>query len=297
MRFAAIDVGSNAVRLLLARVEEESVQPVYEKVALLRMPIRLGEDAFPHKKISEDKIEQLIKTMTGFKYLMDAFEPIDYMACATSAMRESSNNIEIVERIRKRSGIELSIISGKREAEIIYYNHVERLADDNCNACHMYVDVGGGSTEIIVFNEHKIMESRSFDIGSIRIHEGLVTRRDWEDMKLWVKHVSSRHHPISAIGSGGNINFLFNISKTKDCKPIEYNRLKKLHSYIRSFTIEQRISELRMRPDRADVIVDAAKIYLSVMKWSGINEIFVPQMGLADGIIHVLYRKHKQTFV
>ncbi len=297
MKFAAIDVGSNAVRLLLARVEEESVRPVYEKVSLFRMPIRLGEDAFPHKRISEEKIQQLVKTMMGFKYLMDAFEPADHMACATSAMREANNNREIVDRIRKRSGIELSIISGKREAEIIYYNHVERLADDNNNVCHLYVDVGGGSTEIIVFDEDKIMESRSFDIGSIRIQEGLVTRRDWEDMKLWVKHVSSRYQPISAVGSGGNINFLFSMSKIKDGEPFEYNKLKKLHSYIRSFTMEQRISELGIRPDRADVIVPAAKIYLSVMKWSGISEMLVPQMGLADGIIHVLYSKHKPKFV
>ena len=297
MKFAAIDVGSNAVRLLLAKVEEESVRPVYEKVSLFRMPIRLGEDAFPHKKISEEKIQQLVKTMIGFKYLMDAFEPADYMACATSAMREASNNRKIVDLIHRESSIDLSIISGKREAEIIYYNHVEKLAENKNNLCHMYVDVGGGSTEILVFDDNKIMESRSFDIGSIRIHEGLVTRRDWEDMKLWVKNVSSRYHPISAVGSGGNINFLFSISKTKEGTPLEYGKLKKMHAYIRSFPIEQRISELGIRPDRADVIVPAAKIYLSVMKWSGITEMFVPQMGLADGIIHVLYNKHKQTFV
>ncbi len=297
MKFAAIDVGSNAVRLLLAKVEEESVHPVYEKVALFRMPIRLGEDAFPHKRISEEKIQQLVKTMIGFKYLMDAFEPADYMACATSAMREASNNREIVDLIHKRSEIDLSIISGKREAEIIYTNHVERIAGNHGQGCHLYVDVGGGSTEIIVFDEYRIMESRSFDIGSIRIHEGLVTRRDWEDMKLWVKHVSSRYQPISAVGSGGNVNFLYSMSKTKDGEPFEYNKLKKLNSYIRSFTIEQRISELNIRPDRADLIVPAAKIYLSVMKWSGITDMFVPQMGLADGIIHVLYNKHKQTFV
>lgn len=297
MNFAAIDVGSNAVRLLLAKVEEESVRPVYEKVSLFRMPIRLGEDAFPHQRISEEKIQQLIKTMMGFKYLMDAFEPMDYMACATSAMRESNNSREIVDRIHKRSGIDLSIISGQREAEIIYYNHVERLAENNNNVCHLYVDVGGGSTEILVFDENRIMESRSFDIGSIRIHEGLVTRTDWEDMKLWVKHVSSRYNPISAVGSGGNINFLFSMSKTKNGEPFEYSKLKNLRSHIRSFTVEQRISELGIRPDRADVIVPAAKIYLSVMKWSGISEMFVPQMGLADGIIHMLYSKHKQKFV
>jgi exopolyphosphatase/guanosine-5'-triphosphate,3'-diphosphate pyrophosphatase len=212
-------------------------------------------------------------------------------------MREASNNREIVDLINRESGIDLSIISGKREAEIIYYNHVERLAENENNLCHMYVDVGGGSTEILVFDDNKIMESRSFDIGSIRIHEGLVTRREWEDMKLWVKHVSSRYHPISAVGSGGNINFLFSVSKTKEGTPLEYGKLKKLHTYIRSFPIEQRISELGIRPDRADVIVPAAKIYLSVMKWSEISEMFVPQMGLADGIIHVLYSKHKQTFV
>jgi exopolyphosphatase/guanosine-5'-triphosphate,3'-diphosphate pyrophosphatase len=157
--------------------------------------------------------------------------------------------------------------------------------------------VGGGSTEIIFFDENKIVESRSFDIGSIRIQKGLVAKKDWEDMKIWIKQVSASYHPISAIGSGGNINFLFGMSKIKDGKPLEYKKLKQLYEYIRSFTVEQRISELGIRPDRADVVVPAAKIYLSVMKWSGITEIFVPQMGLADGIIHLLYSKHKQTFV
>lgn len=295
MNFAAIDVGSNAVRLLLAKIDEDSKSPIYEKVALFRMPMRLGEDAFPHKKISEVKIDKLVKTMLGYKYILDAFEPLDYMACATSAMREAVNGEIITKTIYEKTGLQLDIIHGKKEAEIIYNNHVERLS--NGEGCHLYIDVGGGSTEIIIFNDKNIIDSRSFNIGSIRIQEGLVPKSDWDDMKRWIKEMSNKYHPTSAIGSGGNINFIYNMSKIKNGKPITYSRLKKMYTYICDFTIEERISQLGMRPDRADIVVPAVKIYVSIMKWSGISDIFVPQMGLADGIIHTLYNKHKEKYI
>lgn len=295
MNFAAIDIGSNAVRLLLANIDENSGYPVYEKVALFRMPIRLGEDAFPYKKISEEKTDKLIKTMLGYKYIIDAFEPIDYMACATSAMREASNGKNVAKMIYDNTGLKLEIIHGKKEAEIIYNNHVERIS--TYEGHHIYIDVGGGSTEIIVFNDKSIIEAKSFNIGSIRLQEGLVPKNDWNEMKKWVKLISDKYHPTSATGSGGNINFVYNMSKTKNNKPLTYYNLKKIHKYICHFNLEERISELGMRPDRADVVVYAIKIYVSIMKWSGISDIFVPQLGLVDGIIHTLYNKHKKKFV
>ncbi len=296
MKFAAIDVGSNAVRLLLSRVDSEGVEPVYEKISLIRMPIRLGEDAFVHNSISPEKVSHLVSTMIAFRHLMDAYEPIDFMACATSAMREAENSDEIVSLIKKKSGIDLKVISGRKEAKIIYSNRIEKILGSS-DSTYLHVDVGGGSTELILFKGGKVFAYRSFNIGTIRMLEGIVTKDDWNEMKRWVKNVTRNHMPDYAIGSGGNINKLFRMSGRKDGTLLMDNDIKELNKYLKGFTLEQRITKIGLRPDRADVIVPASKIYYSVMKWGNINHMHVPQLGLADGIIHVLYKKHKESYI
>ncbi|WP_340820741.1 exopolyphosphatase [Methanolobus sp. WCC4] len=296
MKFAAIDVGSNAVRLLLSRVDTEGIEPIYEKVSVIRMPIRLGEDAFVHNNISQDKISRLVSTMMAFRHLMDAYEPIDYMACATSAMREADNSDEIISLIKEKSGIDLNVISGRKEAKIIYSNRIEKVIGHG-NSTYLHIDVGGGSTELILFKGKEVFAYRSFNIGTIRILEGIVTKKDWNEMKKWVKDVTAEHNPDHAIGSGGNINKIFRMSGRKDGTLIKRGDIKYLNRYLKGFTLEQRITKLGLRPDRADVIVPASKIYASVMEWGDINAMHVPQLGLADGIIHVLYKKHKDNYV
>lgn len=296
MKFAAIDIGSNAVRLLLSRVDTEGIEPIYEKISLIRMPIRLGEDAFVHNNISQEKISSLVSTMMAFRHLMDAYKPIDYMACATSAMREADNSDEIVSLIKKKSGIDLNIITGRKEAKIIYSNRIEKIIGHG-KSTYLHVDVGGGSTELILFKGKDVFAYRSFNIGTIRILEGVVTKKDWNEMKKWVKTVTDKHNPDCAIGSGGNINKLFRMSGRKDGTLIKRGDIKYLNRYLKGFTLEQRITKLGLRPDRADVIVPASKIYSSVMKWGDIDSMHVPQLGLADGIVHVLYKKHKDNFI
>ncbi|MBP1909879.1 Ppx/GppA phosphatase family protein [Methanolobus bombayensis] len=296
MKFAAIDIGSNAVRLLLSKVDSEGIEPVYEKVSFIRMPIRLGEDAFIHNNIPPEKVSRLLKTMMGFKYLMDAYEPLDYMACATSAMREADNSDEIVAKIKEKSGIDLNVISGRKEAKIIYSNRIEKIIG-NGNSTYLHIDVGGGSTEIILFKGKKVFAYRSFNIGTIRMLEGIVTKDDWNEMKKWVKKVTNEHKPDYAIGSGGNINKLYRMSGRKDGTLLMRKDIKELKKYLKGFTLEQRITKLGLRPDRADVIVPASRIYHSVMKWSDIGYMHVPKLGLAEGIVHVLYKKHMDNYI
>ncbi len=296
MKFAAIDVGSNAVRLLLSRVDSDGAEPIYEKISLVRMPIRLGEDAFVHNNISQEKVSSLVSTMIAFKHLMDAYGPIDFMACATSAMREADNSDEIVSMIKKKSGIDLKVISGRKEAKIIYSNRIEKIVG-NSDSTYLHIDVGGGSTEVILFKGVEVFAYRSFNIGTIRILEGIVTKEDWNEMKQWVKNTTRKHKPDNAIGSGGNINKLFRMSGRKDGTLLQDTDIKDLNNYLKGFTLEQRITKLGLRPDRADVIVPASRIYYSVMKWGNVTHMHVPQLGLAEGIIHVLYKKHKESYI
>ena len=291
LKFAAIDIGSNAVRLLLAGVFEDGYSPTFKKMSLIRMPIRLGDDAFTRNRISEEKIVELVKTMVGFKHLMDAYQPIDYMACATSAMREAENGPEICERIREASGIQLEIIDGKREAEVIFQNKsADRFGGYNA---YLYVDVGGGSTDITLFSQGRIVTAGSFDIGTIRLMEKLVSPQYWRKMRQWIKTYTAPYTSVAAIGSGGNINKIFRLANCKNGKPLSHSKMMKVRRFLKHFTIDQRITELGLRPDRADVIIPAADIYLKVMKWAKIKQIFVPIVGLADGVVHILYEKYK----
>jgi len=290
-KFAAIDIGSNAVRLLLAKIFENNNQPFVKKESLIRMPIRLGEDAFTQHVISETKIKSLTNTMIGFKYLINAYQPINTRAYATSAMREAENGEEVIKRIKETSQIKLEIIDGKKEAEIIYANHTEQiLGSENC---YLYIDVGGGSTELTLFAQQKVIDSKSFNIGTVRLLKNLVNDNLWKEMKQWILNVTKDFNCLSAIGTGGNINKLFRLANLKERKPLSYKHLKTIYGTLNSISFEERIKQFGLRPDRADVIIPASEIYLSVMKWSKIKKIFVPQIGLADGLIHVMYEEYK----
>jgi exopolyphosphatase/guanosine-5'-triphosphate,3'-diphosphate pyrophosphatase len=292
LKFAAIDIGSNAVRLLLTRVFENGSLPYFKKESLIRMPVRLGDEAFTRHRISDPKADMLLNTMIGFKYLMEAYRPLDYMACATSAMREVENGGDIVEKIKQRSGIDLQIIDGKIEAEMIYANHFEERLDKTKS--YLYIDVGGGSTELTFFTGGKHHTSFSFNIGTVRLLENLVADENWQDMKHWIKRNVVNMENVLAIGSGGNINKIFKLARQKTGRPLSYKTLRDIYKSLNSFTYQERIRVLDLKPDRADVIIPASRIYTSVMKWGKINKIYVPEIGLADGIIHVLYEKYKR---
>ena len=291
LKFAAIDIGSNAVRLLLSGVFEDGDSPAFRKMSLIRMPIRLGDDAFTQKYISENKVTQLVKTMVGFNHLIDSFQPLNCMACATSAMREAENGPKIREQILNESGIDVEIIDGKKEAQIIFENKSSDMFGGN-NA-YLYVDIGGGSTEITLFSQGLIIATGSFNIGTIRLLEGLVTKAYWKKMKEWLKNVTAPYTSTAAIGSGGNINKVFRLANSKIGKPLSDNKMMKVRRFLKFFTVEQRIRALGLRPDRADVIIPALDIYLKIMKWSGIRKIYVPQIGLADGMVRILYKNYK----
>ncbi len=291
MKFAAIDIGSNAVRLLLCNVYESGADTSFKKAELVRMPIRLGEDAFRYRKISDEKIDQLAKSMKAFKLLMEVFGAIDYRACATAAMREASNSKEVVDYVKQYSGIDIEVIDGRTEAQIIYSNHIaEHLEHDKS---YLYIDVGGGSTELTVFAENHIVASQSFNLGTIRILHDQVSKETWNVVKEWVSVNTRDFKPLTAIGSGGNINKVFKMADRKEHKPLSYDKIKDIYDYLKQFTLEERILQLGLNPDRADVIMPATKIFLTVMKTAEIDKIIVPQIGLSDGIVHLLYEKHR----
>ncbi len=291
MKFAAIDVGSNAVRLLFTQVFENKGEIFFKKDSLFRVPIRLGEDSFVNHRISDKKADSLIKTMMAFKYLIEAYGPLDYMAVATAAMREAENSQEIIRAIYKESGLDLEIIDGQREAEIIYSNHVAEQLDNKGN--YLYIDVGGGSTEITLISDSVIVDSYSFKLGTVRLLEKQVPKTEWQKMKNWLKENTSDYPSIKGIGTGGNINKILKMSLIKDGEFINYKDIKRVSDLVNSYSYEDRISELNLRPDRADVIVPAIKIFMKALKWADINELYVPSIGIADGIIHVLHEKHK----
>ena len=293
LKFAAIDIGSNAVRLLLSGVFEDGHSATFRKMSLIRMPIRLGDDAFTQKHISENKVTQLVKTMVGFNHLIDSFQPLDFMACATSAMREAENGPQIRGQILNESGINVEIINGKKEAQIIFENKSSDMLGGN-NA-YLYADIGGGSTEITLFFQDRIITTESFNIGTIRLLEGLVTKAYWKKMRQWLKNYTAPYSSIAAIGSGGNINKVFRLANSKIGKPLSDDKMMKVRRFLKYFTVEQRIRELGLRPDRADVIIPALDIYIKIMKWAGIRKIYVPQIGLADGIVQILYQKYKAS--
>lgn len=289
MKYAAIDIGSNAIRLLIADVKREGVYKNYKKISLIRVPLRLGDDSFVNKKISKSKAEDFYKTMQAFKNLMDVHGVDRYMACATSAMREAKNGQEIVDKVNKKLDMHIEIVAGGTEASIIYASHAEEHLDKNKS--YLYIDVGGGSTELSLFHQGKISQSKSFNIGTIRILDGQDKEETWQQMKLWLKKYAV-NLDLSAIGTGGNINKLFRLSETKDGEPLSKKRLLEISEYLKSYSLEDRINKLGLNKDRADVIIPAGDIFLFVMTWAEIDNIYVPRLGLVDGIIETLMKNY-----
>jgi len=286
LRYAAIDIGSNAVRLLIADISKTDGAFKFKKNTLIRVPLRLGDDAFLDKHISDKKAGDLVKTMAAFKNLMDVYHVSEYLACATSAMREAQNGQDIVKLIKEKTDINLEIIEGQREANIIYANHIEADLDENKS--YLYIDVGGGSTELSVFVNGAPEASRSFNIGTIRMLDNQDKEETWEEMKDWVKEHTKAYKHLAGIGTGGNINKLFRMSEEKDNAPMSLQKLNSLYNKLTSYSLKERIHTLGLNPDRADVIIPACEIYLTLMKWTGIKQIYVPKVGMADGIIKLL---------
>lgn len=293
MRYAAIDVGSNAVRLLIADINQEGKEITYKKNTFIRVPLRLGDDAFLDKKIGERKADELVKTMSAFKLLMDVYKVSDYMACATSAMREAENGAEITKRIMQEGNLNLQIVEGQTEANIIYSTHIAESLELDKN--YLYIDVGGGSTELSIFTKGKVEVSRSFSIGTVRMLDNADTQEEWDEMHKWIKANTRIYKNLIGIGTGGNINKLFRMSDQKDGSPLSFSKLNDMYLNLRSYSLKERISLMKLNPDRADVIVPASEIYLSVMKWASVKQIYVPRVGMADGIIQVLIDKNLKS--
>ncbi len=289
-KLAGIDIGSNAIRLLIANaiISHDSKQPIFKKSSLVRVPIRLGADAFIEEKISKENKNRMIKAMQAFKLLMDVHGVEKYKACATSAMREAKNGAEIASEIYKKTGVKIEIIDGKKEAAIIFSTDLKSIIEPDKS--YLYIDVGGGSTEFTVFANGKIINSKSFKIGTVRLlKKPIITSELWNDIEIWIKKNTKHLTNLQVIGSGGNINKLFKMSGRPIGKPLSLIYLKAHYKFLKQMTYNERVTELGLNPDRADVILPATKIYISAMKWSGAKKIYVPKIGLADGIIKSMY--------
>ncbi|HEX4875936.1 MAG TPA: exopolyphosphatase [Chitinophagaceae bacterium] len=292
MRLAAIDIGTNAARLLITDVIA-GPQGIDEfiKVVLVRVPLRLGFDVFDKGEISAGKVEKIIKTIKSYKLLLDVYEVKHLKACATSAMRDAANAKEIIKKVKAETGIDIEVISGDQEASLIYENHIaENMTSEES---YLYIDVGGGSTELTFFSDGKLVFKKSFNIGTIRLLKNQVTEAAWDELKEFIRSKTKGYHHVTAIGSGGNINKIFSISKRKEGKPLNLDLLRDYYKEFSNLSLSQRISLHKLREDRADVIVPALLIYINVMRWADASEIYVPKIGLADGLIHTLYEEAK----
>jgi len=287
-KYAAIDIGSNAMRLLITNiVEQEGRETQFNKSALIRVPIRLGQDAFTVGEISEENIDRMVDAMNAFKLLMKVYKVEKYKACATSAMREAYNGKEVTDIVLEKSQVEIDIIDGKNEAAIIASSDLHTFL--RTDQTYLYVDVGGGSTEFSLFSEGKMVASKSFKNGTVRLINNMVNEVVWEEIEKWIKCNTEGYDSIILIGSGGNINKVFKLSGKREDKSLSYVYLSSQYQYLNSLTYEQRIAELGLNTDRADVIIPALQIYLNAMKWSGARQIFVPKIGLSDGIVKAMY--------
>ena len=288
MRIAAIDIGSNAARLLINEVTEtKKGKPEFTKLNLLRIPLRLGIDVFTKGEIGPERKTMVLDSMRIFSDLMKIYKVEHYRACATSAMRDAKNGPEIIKEVQKNSGINIEIISGDEEASLVFENHIAEGLDKNF--AYLYIDVGGGSTELNFFENGKMKYEKSFNIGTIRLLNGLVKDDQWKEMKEEIRKNINSNHPVLAIGSGGNINKIFSMSKTKDGKPMSTAFLKKYYKDMNGLTVAERMTKFGLREDRADVLVPALEIYNNIMNWSDIDKIFVPKISVADGLIHNIY--------
>jgi exopolyphosphatase/guanosine-5'-triphosphate,3'-diphosphate pyrophosphatase len=288
-KYGAIDIGSNAIRLLICNVIlKKKEKPKFKKSALVRVPIRLGADSFNSGIISEENYGRMIDAMKAFQLLMKVHGVEKYKACATSAMRNAKNGKELTHSIKEKSGIDIEIINGTKEAQIIASTDLSEFIEGNKS--YLYVDVGGGSTEFTVFSKGKIIASKSFNIGTVRLlNKEISNKKTWKEIQAWIRINTQDLKKIVLIGSGGNINKIFKMSRQAPEKPLSLIYMKAHYQFLKKMSYNDRISELGLNPDRADVIVPATKIYLSAMKWSGAKKIYVPKVGLSDGIIKSLY--------
>jgi len=288
LKLAAIDIGSNAARLLIKDIHlDKQNKPEFIKSNLVRVPLRLGFDVFETGEISEAKVENILNTLKAYKHLLEVYGVKHLKACATSAMRDAKNSDEILKRVKDETGIEIEILSGENEASMVYENHVpDNLPKD---ISYLYIDVGGGSTELTFFSNGALVFKQSFNIGTIRLLKHQVSEAQWDEMKSFIKTETKNSKLITAIGTGGNINKVFSLSKRKEGKPLSLDLLRDYYKQLSSLSLPDRMSTFKMREDRADVIVPALLIYINVLKWAGANEILIPKIGLADGLIHKLY--------
>lgn len=288
-KLAAIDIGSNAMRLLINYVYEfPGSQPIFNKTSLIRLPVRLGEDVFFNKRISEQNEQRMKEAIQAYKLIMDIHGIENYLAYATSAMRESENGKEILSRIRKKTGIHVEIIDGNTEANLIFATELQKFIEDNQN--YLFVDVGGGSTELTLIENGKIGISKSFSVGTVRLLNDLVNPEVYPEMKSWVTK-NIRHKQVQLIGSGGNINHVYKYSGIKLGKPMDSSYLRKQYRTFKELTYEERLRDFNMKTDRADVIEYALDIFTKIMKWSHAKKIHVPKIGISDGMIRKLYEE------
>lgn len=289
MKLAAVDIGSNAIRFQVSSVLNSPERVIFKKMEYVRFPLRLGHDVFTMNRISEKSMEKFKKLMQVFKSLIELYEVDDYMACATSAMRESENGAELVQQVKEEIGLEINIIDGKQEAEYINQAIISYLND----ATYLHIDVGGGSTELNIYVHGKKVKTRSFKIGSVRILEHHDSPAMWEDMERWVRqNVKSDYGKVTAIGTGGNISKIFDLAQLRPHRLMSLKRVREIKEMVEKHSIEERIYKLQMNPDRADVIVPASDIYIKVMDWANAKYIQVPEVGLKDGIMLHLFRKN-----
>ncbi len=287
-KYAAIDIGSNAMRLLITNIIEQEGKPTqFNKSALVRVPIRLGQDSFTIGKITAENIDRMTDAMQAFRLLMKVYKVEKYKAFATSALREATNNKDVVNIIHEKAQIDIEIIDGKKEAAIIASTELHHLL--KTDKTYLYVDVGGGSTEFSLFSNSKLIVSKSFKIGTVRFINEAVSDDVWQEIQHWIQYNTADFDDVILIGSGGNINKIFKMSGKQQDKPLSYMYINSQYAFLNSLTYEQRIAELALNPDRADVIIPAIQIYLNAMKWSGANQIYVPKIGLSDGIVKAMY--------
>lgn len=288
-KYAAIDIGSNAIRLLVANViEQEGMPTLFRKNELIRVPIRLGEDVFSKEKISKKNIKRMVDAMKAFRLLMNAHEVQYYRACATSAMREASNGDKVVKLVKEKADIDIEVIDGKEEARIIAATDLHTVIQKD--RVYLYVDVGGGSTECTIYDQGKTTVSKSFKIGTVRLLNDLVKDKEWKEVTRWIKAETFLYDKITVIGSGGNINKVIKMKGKKFQKSLSYLNLLNFYRELEVLSYDERVVKLGMNPDRADVIIPALRIYLLAMKWSKAEHIIVPSIGLSDGIIKTLYK-------
>ncbi|MFN0033376.1 MAG: Ppx/GppA phosphatase family protein [Flavobacteriales bacterium] len=293
MKFAAIDIGSNAIRLLIEEVHLHEGKYHIEKVSLTRVPVRLGEEVFGSGKLSTDRISQLVKTMRAFWYLMDVHGIEYFRACATSAMREAANSKEVLQRVSTEANIHIDVLTGEEEANLIFENYFAQNLDNGGN--YLYIDVGGGSTELTLIKSGKRIKAQSFELGTVRILAGAVKKSEWQKARQWVKNTLTVQQKLTAIGTGGNINTIFKIQGKKPNELLSLKELKAQHTALNKLSLEERITKMKLKPDRADVVIPACEIYIELMQAANISNMMVPKIGLADGIILDIFNKWKNA--